>query len=408
MPSYNFQGRNVQGRIVKGKIEAKDQDEAGILLIKRQIVPIEIVIAPHEKRSVFKRVLIDFVYGKVKFEDLIIFCRQMYILSKAGVTVTQALKQLAKSTRSKQLRKALEEMVDAILGGKTLTAAMRDQDHIFSLMLINVVDAGENSGQLDTAFLQLAKYLELEASTKKRIKSATRYPTLVIVALLVALIVINFMVVPAFAKMFQSFNAELPVPTQVMIAISNFLTQNWILLAAGVVILFALLRYWITTPVGRLRWDHLKIKVPIIGSIIYRIILARFSRMFAMIMETGVPLVKGINLVANTLGNEYMRQKIAIMREGIEKGESLTKSATDSELFSPMILQMIYVGEQTGEVEQLLKNMAEYYEREVDYDLDRLGDMIEPILLTIIGGMVLFLAIGVFLPMWDMVSFVSK
>jgi MSHA biogenesis protein MshG len=322
------------------------------------------------------------------------------------VTITQALTQLAKSTRSKLLKAALIHMVESILAGQTLTQAMQKHSHIFSGMVINVIDAGENSGQLETAFLQLAKYLELESQTIKRVKSATRYPLIVIVALVVAFCVINFMVVPVFANMFRAFGSQLPIVTRAMIVISDFMLAYWPYLLVIVVLLFFLFRFSVSRPQGAIRWAKFKIKVPIVGPILYRIGLARFARMFCMIMQSGVPLVKGITLVAQTLGNAYMRQQVLVMREGIEKGDSLTRSASDSKLFSPMVLQMIQVGEETGEIDELLANMAEYYEREVDYDLGRLGDLIEPILLAVIGVLVLFLAMGVFLPMWDMVSFV--
>jgi MSHA biogenesis protein MshG len=406
MPIYQYQARNSRGSMVTGEINAANEETVATQLLDKQLTPISMHVVKTKggKKNVLK---IDIIPRRVKSEDLMILCRQLYTLTKAGVAITDSLKELSQSTDIPKLQKALLDCHERIISGQTLSQALKFHPKLFSKMFISIVDAGENSGQLELAFAQLAKHLELDAQTKKRIKSATRYPIMVISAILIALLVINFMVVPAFLDMFKQFKTTLPLPTRILMATSNFLTNHWMLLIIGIIVVIVVLKYFIKTPQGRYFWDYLKLRIPIIGNIIERILLGRFARTFTTIMRTGVPLIAGIGLVANAVGNEYVRRKILAMREGIERGETLTKSATESNLFSPLVLQMIKVGESSGEIDVLLEEVAEFYESEVDYDLGRLSEMIEPILLVVMGGMVLMLALGVFLPMWNMISFVK-
>jgi MSHA biogenesis protein MshG len=409
MPSFIYQGRNTSGESVNGAIDAASEDLAASKLIERGITPLSIRSTRSGKGITLEKILHFNLLGKqVKTEDLSAFCRQMFTLTKAGVPIIDSLRQLEKTSHSKVLKGCLLDAAESITNGQTLTTAFKKHPDIFSNMFTSIIDSGENSGQLDESFMQLANYLDLEAKTAKRVKAATRYPVMVIVAILIALGVINFMVIPAFSNMFKSFGAELPLPTRILMATSDFMINQWLLLLIIVIIIFVAIRMALATDSGRYFWDRVKLKVPVFGKLNQKIILTRFSRTFSIILRTGIPLEKGIVIVSNTVGNSYVKQKILSMREGIETGETLSKTATDTGLFSPLVLQMLNIGEASGEMDSLIEEVAEYYEREVDYDLGRLGDLIEPILLVIMAGMVLVLALGVFLPMWDMVSFIKK
>ena len=264
--------------------------------------------------------------------------------------------------------------------------------------------SGKTLGGLDKGFAQIASYLELERDTKKRIGSATRYPLFVIAAIIIAVGVINVLVIPAFANLFDSFGAELPWQTRVLIASSDFTINNWYWLVLFAVIAFFGVRYYVSTTAGRLNWDRIKLRMPLVGGIFERITLGRFSRTFAIVTEAGLPIIQGLNVVGNAVGNAYVASRIGEVRRSIERGDSFSRSAGASGLFTPLVMQMISVGEETGSLDELLNEVGDFYEQEVDYELKRLSDRIEPILLVVVAGMVLILALGVFLPMWDLSS----
>jgi MSHA biogenesis protein MshG len=289
-------------------------------------------------------------------------------------------------------------------GGVSMAVALNAHPKVFGTLFVSMISVGENTGQLDQAFRQLASYLELERETRKRIKQATRYPLFVLSAMAVALTVINLFVIPAFSKVFAQFQAQLPLPTRILIATSQFFQDYWWLLAlllGGS--LYAFFK-WIETEAGALKWDQLKLRLPIVGGIFERIALARFTRTFAMMYKAGVPLLQTLSINSASVGNKYIGQAILGMRESVERGEALTRSASASGLFTPLVLQMMAVGEETGALDDLFVEVADFYEQEVDYDLKQLADAIEPILIVAMGVMVLILALGVFLPMWELAS----
>lgn len=407
MAKYSYTAKNMQGVAQSGELEGDSETAIAAELIARKLIPISIEEATDKESFKDK---IDILMGKhtIKLEDMSLFCRQMAVLIKAGVPVISALQRLSETTTSIPLSEALEKLVMDISAGQTLTAAMAKYPHSFRPVMISVTDAGENSGRLDLAFGELSKYFMMEATTKQRVKAALRYPVIVISAIFIAIIIINIVVVPAFEGLFATFKTKLPLPTRMVIASSNFMMGNWKIMLAGVLAGVFSLKSYLATTTGRLNWDHLVLKIPIVGMILLRIILGRFSRIFSMVLEAGVPLVKGIDLAANALGNTYMQQEIESMKENIERGESLSRSAAQTKLFTPLVLQMLVVGEETGNVDGMLKNVAEFYDQEVDYDLSRLGALMEPIILVVLGVMVGILAFAVFLPIWGMTDFVKQ
>jgi len=407
MAAYDYIGRDAKGSQIKGKLEAKSSAAAAEQLSRQQIIPISIEVAKgNGKETSLAQIDINELLGfdLVSLDDLIIFCRQMYALMRSGVPILRAINGMADSTTSEKLKAALMTVSDQLEGGYTLSTAMNQHPKIFPPLFISLIHVGENTGKLDDAFAKLASYFDREQETRKRIKSALRYPSFVLIAIVIAMVILNIFVVPTFANMFTKLGADLPVATKILIASSDFFLNYWPHLLIGCVFAFFGIRHYVQTDKGRYWWDKRKVKLPIVGSIIERSILSRFSHSFAIVLRAGVPMTSGLNLVSDAVDNSYMKEKILTMRKSIESGESLLRSAVASNLFTSLVLQMVAVGEETGRVDELLEEVGEYYEREVDYELGNLTAKIEPIMIMIVAGMVLILALGIFTPMWDMMS----
>jgi MSHA biogenesis protein MshG len=265
-----------------------------------------------------------------------------------------------------------------------------------------MIKVGEMTGRLTEVFLRLNEHMEFERDVRERIKQAMRYPMFVMIAMAVAVVILNIFVIPVFAKVFAGFNAELPIITRGLLAFSAWMLAWWPLLIAGVIGAVVMGRAYLRTPNGRYRWDTRKLKLPIVGEIVLKATLARFARSFALSSQSGVPLVQALTVVAQTVDNAFIGSRIEQMRDGIERGESISRCAQASGVFTPVVLQMISVGEETGELDNLLFEIADMYERETDYNIKGLSAAIEPILLAVIGVLVLLLALGVFLPLWNL------
>ncbi|WP_448213584.1 type II secretion system F family protein [Colwellia sp. MEBiC06753] len=406
MAIFNYIGRNAQGEQVKGAIEASNTAAVAELLSRQNIIPIAIEAGKAISQGSGANLNIGELLGfnQVTLDDLIVLCRQMHALMRSGVPILRSIHGLSESTTSLKLKQVLADVASQLEGGNALSSALNQHKSVFSSLFVSIVHVGENTGQLDQAFLKLATYFEREQETRKRIKSALRYPSFVIIAIIIAIVILNIFVIPTFANMFARLGADLPLATKILITSSEFFLDYWpYLLVASLVGIFGV-RYYVRTDNGRYFWDKRKLKLPVVGSIIERSILSRFTHSFAIVLKAGVPMTAGLSLVADAVDNKFMQEKILKMRQGIESGDSLLRTALTSELFTPLVLQMIAVGEETGRVDELLEEVGDYYEREVDYDLSTLTARIEPILLVIVAIMVLILALGIFTPMWDMAS----
>jgi MSHA biogenesis protein MshG len=399
---FSYKARKSSGELATGVLEAVDASTVAQILIGRSFTPIE--ISENNQVQVAESSKISFLTPNIKIDDLVIFSRQMYSLAKSGIPILRAVRGLADTTSSQRMSAALNDVADQLERGRTLSSALNKHDQVFGQLFISIVHVGENTGKLDDAFLQLSFYLERDQETRKQLKAATRYPMFVIIAIVIAMVIMNIVVIPIFADMFKSFGAELPLMTRILLATSDFFITKWQYLLVGITLsIFSIIRY-LGTKNGRYKWDQTKLKLPVVGSIFERTLLGRFARSFSMMLISGVPLTSALNLVAGAVNNAFMAERILGMRKNIEKGESLSRVASSSKMFTPLVLQMISVGEETGRVDELLAEVAEFYEREVDYDLKSLTSKIEPILICVVAGMVLILALGIFTPMWDMMG----
>lgn len=405
MAVFFYKGRTNRGDAIEGNIEAASPDAVASQLFNSGITPIDITESSSKARHEIN--LNDLFGARVKLQDLILFSRQMYTLMKSGVPIVRSINSLADSTHNIALATALKSIVEDLESGRELSAAMARHPKIFMNLYVSLIQVGENTGRLDESFLQISEYLELDKDTRDRIKAALRYPIMVMVAIAAAMVIINLFVIPVFAKFYAGFNAELPWATRFLIATSNFTVAYWPFILAGLIIAIVGIVMYVKTDNGRYKLHKMKLRIPIIGSIINRSLLARFSRSFAMATRAGVPLMQTMTVVARAVDNDFLAERILSMRNGLERGDTLTRTAAASGMFTPLVLQMMAVGEETGATDDLLQEVAEYYEREVDYDLKNLSSAIEPILIVAIGIMVFILALGVFLPMWDLASAVK-
>ena len=401
MPRYHYKGRDSQGKQISGEQEAPNELALAEQLMQRGIMPTAVTPAKTTMSSINLNWSFAFK-PKVSLEELVMFTRQMYALTKSGVPILRAIHGLVDNARSELLRQALIGLKDDLGNGKQISVSMQSYPQVFNNLFVAIVSVGENTGRLDDAFLQLTNYFELEMETRRRIKTAMRYPGFVLMALAVAMVILNIFVIPTFAGIFSKFGAELPWATRVLLATSSFFIHYWSLLLISVLSLVWGIRRWLKTTHGELFWHRYQLKLPIVGSILQRALMGRFSRSFAMMLRTGVPINQALSLVADAVDNAFISQHIREMRTGVERGENLLRTATNSKLFTSLVIQMIAVGEETGQLDNMMQEVAEYYEREVDYDLKTLTSKIEPILIVMVAGLVLILALGIFTPMWDM------
>ncbi len=401
MPRYHYRGYDATGATVTGELEAASEDAVAGQLMGRSIAPID--IAPVEAaRDLLALLNTRFERRKVRLVDLIFFSRQMHTLLRAGVPILQALRGLGRSSQSPALARVIGDVVADLEAGLDLNGALRRHPEVFSSLFVSIVEVGETSGQLPEMFLSLSEYLGKEHEILQRISSALRYPMMVLIAISIAMVVINVLVIPAFAKVFATYGATLPLPTRILLATSHFTVHYWYLLLLAIAGIVTAVRTYVKTARGRLRWHRYKLRVPVIGPIVFQATLSRYAHALAISMHSGVPWTRAMTVVSHAVDNDYMAQHILAMRDGVERGETITGTAAATELFPPLILQMMAVGEETGAVDELLTEVGSYYDREVDYTLRNLASAIEPILIGIIGVLVLILALGVVLPMWDM------
>lgn len=400
MTVFAYTARDRQRNSIRGEVEGRGRDEVADYLLDQGLTPITISErkVAGERFAAIRRQL----SGKPQLVDLIFFCRQMFSICKGGLALNRGMRTLAQSVRNPVLRGALADMRRQIEEGRALSDAMSAHRNIFPALVINLVRVGEHTGRLEQAFSELQRNLELEHETRRRMKSAMRYPMLVVVALAVALSVVTLFVIPVFAGVFANFGAELPWMTRALMATSDFALAWWpVVLILGAAAVVGV-RAWLQSDNGAELWGRWSLRIPLFGAVLLKATLARFSRTLAMCMRSGIVLDQAVQAVAAASNNRHFALRLAAMRERIAQGESLTSAARHTALFTPLVMQMITTGEETGRLDEMLDEAGAFYEREVDYDVGMLGEYVEPVLLVCVSGLVLMLALGIFLPMWDL------
>jgi MSHA biogenesis protein MshG len=401
--SFRYHGRTARGEAVAGTLEAESADALATHLFTRGITPIDIQPVA-VTRSALDDVWRRLGGGAPRITDLILFSRQMYAITKAGLPLLRGMQSIAASTPNAELRATLESVIDNLQAGRELSFALGRFPDVFTKFYVSVIRVGEASGTLDTAFLRMYEYLGLEKRIRDKLRLALRYPATVVGAIAIAIGVITVWVLPKFAPVFAALGDKLPWPTRVLIGVSGFASQHWYVVVAAAIAAAVAFKLWLRDPAGRYRWDKLKLKMPVVGGIVRCASLAQITRSFALTLESGVPIIQGLNMIARAAGNDYMTERVLALRDGVERGEGLHRTAQTADLFTPLALQMIAIGEETGSLSEMLGEVADFYEREVDHDLENLSAAAEPILIVAVGVMVLILALGVFLPLWDLAA----
>ncbi|MCW5595772.1 MAG: type II secretion system F family protein [Rhodocyclaceae bacterium] len=402
MPHFAYVGRNAQGNRVEGVMESPTGSILAEHLSESGITPIQIAESAPPAESFGKQLSRLLDRQKAGFLDVLLFSRQMYTLMKAGVPIMRALAGLQESAMNRAFAAVIQDLREALDSGRELSQALARNPAVFGPFYVAMVRVGETTGRLEEVFLQLFHHLEFQKYMKDQVKAALRYPSFVVLAMAIALVIINIFVIPAFAKVFKGFNAELPLMTRVLIGFSDFTLAWWPAILTLLIVAVFAFRAFVKTADGRLAWDRFKLNIPIAGKIIRKATLARFARSFAMASRSGVPVVQGLSLTGQVVENAWIEKKLEDMRMGVERGESVLRTAVASGVFTPVVLQMVMVGEESGSLDDMMLEIADMYQREVEYELKTLSAQIEPILIVALGVMVLILALGVFLPMWDL------
>lgn len=407
MPYFAYKARNARGELLTGILEGTDSGAVADQLFGSGATPIE--INPSRKGPAAK----DGAEGleglwarlstrKVTSMDVQLFSRQIYTLLKSGVPIMRGLAGLQESAINKSFARVIKDLRESLDSGRELSVAMARHPAVFTPFYLSMVRVGEMTGRLEEVFLRLFDHLEFDRDMRERVKTALRYPSFVIVAMIIAMVIVNMFVIPSFSTVFKQFGAELPLMTRILIGTSQFTVDYWPVMAGTAAGAIAGFLKWTHTAKGRLAWDRYKLRLPIAGKIIHKATMARFARSFSLSMRSGVPIVQALSVVSQTADNAWLSSRIEGMRDGVERGESILRTSIAANVFTPIVLQMIAVGEESGSLDELMDEIAQMYEREVDYELKTLSSQIEPILITFLGVMVLVLALGIFLPIWDL------
>jgi len=403
VPFFAYKARSANGELLQGVLEGADSGAVANQLFATGATPVDIVqtkkaVTTSSEIGLWQRL----TEKKVTSMDVQLFSRQMHTLLKAGVPIMRGLAGLQESAISPAFGRVIKDIRESLDAGRELSAAMHRHPDVFSSFYLSMIRVGEMTGRLDEVFLRLFDHLEFDRDMRARVKSATRYPMFVIVAMILAMVVVNIFVIPQFSKVFASFKAELPLMTRILIGTSEFTVNYWpALLVTGIAAVVGF-KSWLRTKSGGYNWDRIKLSIPVAGKIIQKGTMARFARSFALSSSSGVPIVQALTVVSQTVDNAYLCAKVEQMRDGVERGESILRTSVSAGVFTPVVLQMIAIGEESGSLDDLMDEIAQMYEREVDYELKTLSSQIEPILITFLGAMVLVLALGIFLPIWDL------
>ncbi|MEW6325017.1 MAG: type II secretion system F family protein [Nitrospirota bacterium] len=400
MPIFEYKARDKAGGLFSGSFESISRDAVATQLDAQGFWPVSIT----EKRDDVLSGDFFARFRRVSDQDRLFFTRQLHSLISAGVSFSGSFQALITQMENPKLKALLEQIRRDVEGGMSFSQALEKHSSVFDDLYVGMVSAGEQAGVLDVILERLLQLGEHEQETRQRIKTATRYPKIVIGGMVIAFVVLMIFVVPTFAKVYSSFKVELPLPTKIMIW-TNFAFMNYWWLMLGVVGggWYGAKRY-LATVAGREQWDRVKLRLPLFGPIFLKAALSRFALIFAILTKSGLPVLQVLDIVAGTVGNTVLTKLIRKISEAVREGHNLSGPMREAKLFPPVVLQMVSVGEETGRIDEMLIKVSEYYDREVDYSLKTLSSALEPMLLACVGGMVLLVALAIFLPWWDLMQ----
>jgi MSHA biogenesis protein MshG len=405
MAKYQYKARDKFGKLIAATMEAVSESTVANKLKEAGYMPVSVEVA--QEQSGFGRIFSG-IFNKVRPAELNMFTRQFAVLQKAGVTVVSSLNAIGNQSTNKTFKETLDRIAIEIKAGRSLSAAFESYSKLFDPLYVNMVKVGEESGTLVGSLEKLADLKEYEAKVKVRIKGATRYPVIVVSAISIAFLILTLLVVPRFAKVYMSAGVNLPLPTLILIWTNQLITKFWWILIIVLAALIYTFRKVVNTPAGRLFWDNLRLKFPVFGQLITKIEMGRFAKVTGTMMRAGVPILRIMDLAAKGVDNIVISRAIENIAVGVSEGKGIAESMKTSGMFTPVVIQMVAVGEETGKVEDLLLHVADYYDAEAGFMIDNLTSLIEPMLLLVLGCGVLLMALGIFLPMWNLMQLFQR
>jgi type II secretory pathway component PulF len=413
MPTFLYKARDRGGKLITGQMDGNNRNEIAGLVGGMGYFPISIEektgkeasrTSKPEDSTGPKSLSLKFmdIFKRVKADEILFFTRQLATVIKAGIPITTGLSVLSEQAKNPLLRDAILDVLERIKEGVPLSNAMSHYPRIFSQIYIHMVQAGEASGKLEEVLNRISFFLEYDIETKARIKAATRYPKMVFGALIGAFLFAIYFIIPKFMGMFKSFKTQLPLPTRMMIGLHYVFSNYWYIIFGVIGAAVGLFSWYVRTEKGRFNWDLVKIRMPIMGPVFLKIFMSRFTRMFTTLNRSGLPMLQTLEIAASTIGNVFISHIIIGIQQSVKEGGSLSDRMKDKTIFPPLVYQMFAVGEASGTLDDILDKVSDFYDKEIDNSIKNLSSLIEPIMIVFMGAMMLFLALAVFMPMWDM------
>jgi type IV pilus assembly protein PilC len=402
--TFAYKVRDKAGKIVSGTLEADSQTLVASRLKQMGFAP---VLIEEQKQNLSKKELRLPWGGKVKSKDLAVFSRQFATMINSGLSLLRALNILAEQTENSALAAAVAEVRNDIEKGSSLSAALSKHPKVFKRLYVAMIRAGEIGGVLDSVLLRLAENLEKEVALKQKIKSAMTYPTVVFCMVLMILAGMLIFVVPTFKNLYKDLGGSLPLPTRVLIGISDGAKKFWYVVAALIIGSGIGIRRWVETDKGRGTWDAMKLKMPIFGQLVHKTALSRFSRTLSVLMKSGVPILQSLEIVKDTVNNTVVSRAVEDVSSAVKEGESIARPLERHDVFPPMVVQMIAVGEETGALDTMLGKISDFYDQEVEATVDALTSLIEPVLIAVMGVAVGGMVVSLYMPMFNIINLIK-
>jgi len=403
MATYSYTAKDLSGNTIKGSFEAASRDEVVTLIREKKYIPINI----EEEKSYKLNMNLELAGKKVKLRDLALFCRQFATTLRSGITVVDSLDILKKQSSSKKLKEVVEKVHEDVQKGNALSYAFSKEPKIFPPLLTNMVETGEVSGTLDDVMDKMATHFEKEYKINQKVKSAVTYPIVVSVVAVAVVVMLLTFVIPTFVQMFAAFDAELPLPTRILLALSESMKSFWFIYIGVIVFLVYAFKKYASTPEGRLRVDRFKLKMPVFGDLNTKIAMSRFASNLSVMLNSGVDIIQAVEVVQRVVGNEFLKTRLDDVKDGIRKGYGLGMSMEQNGAFPPLVYQMVDVGENSGTLDYVLEKVSDFYESEVDTAISQLTTIIEPLIIVVLGFVVAFIMVSMLLPMFDLYGAIS-
>ncbi len=400
MKKFKYSARDQQGKIVSGSLEAKDYDSVADILHDRGLI----VVSVKEAMGLNLERLAEINIGGVPMKEKVVFMRQMATMVGAGLPLSRSLEIMTQQTENPMFRRVLKDVLLSVQSGKSLSDSFRDQEEIFDEVTLNLIEAGEESGNLETILERLATELEEKNSLGRKLKSAMIYPTIILVVIIAVVVLMMIVLIPSMATIYSDFDAELPAVTKILMSMSDFFVHYWWAILVVLAVLIIGGKFYLDSDKGKRSFDKIVLKIPVVGMIITKMQLAQFTRVLALLLGSGLSIIKALELTGASLSNSMFRDTVAEAKAEVEKGGALAIPIARSEYFPLLVSSMIAVGEETGEIDAVLTKVSQYYKEEVDVATTNMSSVLEPIFLIIMGLAIGFIALGVYMPMFQLSS----